>query len=125
MNKKMEEKDKKEGIKEFSDEKDVLFKGKNQDELAFFYGISPETIEAKRGHAVLIKYKKTEDMVSGYLWNIDPWSGTVFVFQKRENEMAAMRVVMSDSIFSITFLNDKEPVALDVMDAYINLDKIV
>lgn len=94
----------------------------NSDEINGLYGISLETIEMKRGHAISIMFKKTMSPLVGYLWNIDPSSGTVFVFENLEKEYAMMYIVMSDSIFSITFLNDKEPLSVDWMDAYMNLD---
>lgn len=45
------------------------------------YGMSVATIEMKRGHAICIEFKKELGSLSGYLWNIDPSSGTVFVFE--------------------------------------------
>ncbi|CCJ29934.1 unnamed protein product [Pneumocystis jirovecii] len=112
--------DKSKEIEGFDEEKEEFFEGKNGDKLAFFYGMSPGTIEAKRGHAVAVKYKKTGDLVSGYLWNIDPWSGT-----RGENETAAMCVIMSDSVFSITCSGSNEPITVEMMDAYVSLSEMV
>ncbi|EMR11595.1 hypothetical protein PNEG_00038 [Pneumocystis murina B123] len=94
----------------------------NPEGLSILYGMSLATIEMKRGHAICIKFKKGLDSLSGYLWNIDPSSGTVFVFDTDQKESTVMYVVMSDSIYSITFLNDKEPLPTDYMDAYMNLE---
>ncbi|KTW29394.1 hypothetical protein T552_01347 [Pneumocystis carinii B80] len=94
----------------------------NKEGVSGLYGMSAATIEMKRGHAICIKFKKEIESVSGYLWNIDPSSGTVFVFETNEKEYNVMYVIMSDSIYSITFLNDKEPLSTDLMDAYMNLE---
>ncbi|KAG4306501.1 hypothetical protein PORY_000489 [Pneumocystis oryctolagi] len=89
--------------KEVFDEKiERSEEGLEEDECVFLYGLSPAMIEAKRGYAVSITFKKMPDPLNGYLWNVDPWSGTMFVFERGDKDMATMWVVMSDAIFSIT-----------------------
>ncbi|KAG4303613.1 hypothetical protein PCANB_000058 [Pneumocystis canis] len=98
---------------------------KEYNETIFSYNLSPVFIETKRGHAISIAFKKCVDPLNGYLWNIDPSSGTVLVFQSHQTDLADMFIIMSDAIFSITFLNNKKPLTVDFMDAYMNLDEMI
>lgn len=70
---------------------------------SLLYGMTPEEVVASRGHLVTVTLS-THDTQSGYLFTIDPVSGTVIL--KHESEDKAV-VLLRHHVKSIQGINIK------------------
>lgn len=83
-------------------------------DVEFCYNLSPIGVEKLRGHFVHLLFKLPIDPIVGRLYNIDPTTGTVFLFDIQGQSMSevdevSFKIVLKHSIESITSMIYERP----------------
>ena len=78
--------------------------------MEFCYGLNPIDAEKMRGHFVCVAFNPELRLPSvvGRLYNIDPSTGTIFLFNVKneakvnEQEVTPFRIIMKHAVSSVT-----------------------
>ncbi|OLL25370.1 hypothetical protein NEOLI_002822 [Neolecta irregularis DAH-3] len=86
-------------------------------------GISSiEELENARGKFAFVIFKRSEPL-EGYLWNVDPSSGSVLIYQKKDDEedrKARVVLCMNDAVAKIQIDHERNTVSLTEIDKALN-----